>query len=320
MKKIALCFLISYDHILNKEDIWREWIEHNADIINVYFHYTDYNKIKSEWIKQHVLPASFIAKTTYFHVVPAYMSTLFYAMKSDEDNQWFCFLTDSCVPIITPEKFRKKFMKNQMQSIMRWKPAWWNVCVSKRANLAKLSKEYHIGNDPWFILCKEDALTCNYFAFSELHLFSLICKGGLANESIFIIMLKKYNKHHNIINEITHAADWDRMSSDTSPYVFREATNENIRWIDETLKKNKEVMFLRKVDPSFPNEILEKYCKSKNSIYKNKNKNKNLLFYIVPNSPLGYIIAGFFFLLVFSCIFTAINISTAYHSQYMSQM
>ena len=37
--KIALCFIISYDHILNKEDIWKEWIEFNKDIINVYFYY-----------------------------------------------------------------------------------------------------------------------------------------------------------------------------------------------------------------------------------------------------------------------------------------
>ncbi len=135
-------------------------------------------------------------------------------------------------------------------------------------------------------------------------------------------MLKKYNKHHTIINEITHAADWDRMSSDTSPYVFREATNENIQWIDKTLKKNKEVMFLRKVDSSFPNEILEKYCKSKNTVseHKHKNKNRNALFSCIPNPPLGYIVVGLFCILVFSCIFTVINISTAYHSQYMSQM
>ena len=32
--KIALCFIINYEHILNKELIWREWIEPNKDIIN----------------------------------------------------------------------------------------------------------------------------------------------------------------------------------------------------------------------------------------------------------------------------------------------
>ena len=262
MKKIALCFLISYEHILNKEEIWREWIKPNKDIINIYFHYTNYEKIKSEWIKSHALPANFIASTSYFHVVPAYMSTLFYAIKTDSNNQWFCFLTESCVPIISPENFRNNFLKYQNQTIMKWKPAWWNVYLSKRANLVKLPNEYHLGNDPWFILCKQDAIICNHFALSQTKLFNIICAGGLANESIFIIMLHKYTRSNEIINKVTHAADWERMSSSTSPYVFKEATNENIKWIEQAIKKCPETMFLRKVSPSFPNEIIEKFCKS----------------------------------------------------------
>lgn len=285
MKKIALCFIISYDHILNKEDLWREWIEENKDIINIYFHYTDYTKIKSDWIKKHALPKNFVVPTTYFHVVPAYMSILYYAMKRDVSNQWFCFLTDSCVPIITPQQFRNKFFKNQYKTIMRWKPAWWNVQICRRANLAKLSKDYHLGNDPWFILCKEDAVLCNKFALTEPKLFNLICQGGLANESIFIIMLKKYYRiYNNIINEITHATDWDRMMTTTSPYLFRDATSENIAWIEESLEKFPEVMFLRKVDSCFPSEILEKYCKPKNISYMD-----DIEFSFIPVFPYFYV-------------------------------
>ena len=43
--KVALCFIINYHQILNKENIWIKWIEKNKDIINVYFHYRDYNSI-----------------------------------------------------------------------------------------------------------------------------------------------------------------------------------------------------------------------------------------------------------------------------------
>jgi protoheme ferro-lyase len=42
--KTALCFLISYEHILNKEQLWIDWIKPNQDIINVYFHYKDINQ------------------------------------------------------------------------------------------------------------------------------------------------------------------------------------------------------------------------------------------------------------------------------------
>ena len=77
--KVALCFTISYEHILNKEHIWREWIEPNKDIINVYFYYKDHSKIQSSWIKEHTLPKSHIRETSYYHVIPAYISLMNYA-------------------------------------------------------------------------------------------------------------------------------------------------------------------------------------------------------------------------------------------------
>ena len=120
--KVALCFIISYEHILNKENIWKKWIEPNKDIINVYFYYKDIHKIKSEWILKHTLPSNHIYKTSYFHVIPAYVSVLNYAL-NDNNNQWFCLLTDSCCPIISPKKFRYLFYQNYNKSIMNWKKA-----------------------------------------------------------------------------------------------------------------------------------------------------------------------------------------------------
>ena len=118
--KIALCFIISYDHILNKEEQWIRWIEPNKDLINVYFHYGDYKKIKSKWIRDRAIPIEYIARTSYFHVVPAYMSLLNYAAVHDTQNQWFCLLTDSCVPIVSPLKFREMFLTYYKYGIFKW--------------------------------------------------------------------------------------------------------------------------------------------------------------------------------------------------------
>ena len=107
--KVALCFIISYEHILNKEDIWREWIEPNKDIINVYFYYKDIKKIKSQWIREHAIPPNYIFETSYYHVIPAYLSVMDFAATHDKNNSWFCMLTDSCCPIISPKKFRHLF-------------------------------------------------------------------------------------------------------------------------------------------------------------------------------------------------------------------
>ena len=107
--KVALCFIISYEHILHKEQLWIDWIKPNKDIINVYFHYKDFNMIKSPWIKQYTIPPNLTQNTTYYNVVPAYMSILIYAFHHDKANLWFSLLTDTCVPIISPTKFRKLF-------------------------------------------------------------------------------------------------------------------------------------------------------------------------------------------------------------------
>ena len=170
--KVALCFIISYKHIVNKEQIWIDWIEPNKDIINVYFHYTNFSLIKSEWIKKHVLPKEFIMHTDYAHVVPAYLSLLLYGLTTDEENKWFCFLTESCSPIVSPQSFRKIFMENYNKTIMSWKRAYWNPNFTKRANLDKLQEEFHLTNTPWFIINKDNALilikySCDSYSTTE---------------------------------------------------------------------------------------------------------------------------------------------------------
>jgi hypothetical protein len=265
--KIALCFIISYDHILNKEYLWREWIEPNKDIINVYFYYKDLKKIKSPWILQHALPESYIHETSYYHVIPAYLSLMQFALKYD--NQWVCLLSDSCCPIISPNRFRSLFYQLWNRSIMSWKPAWWNINIHKRANLALLPQELRLGNDPWFVLKRENVKQILYFTKKHTDVVKTICNGGLANESLFSIILSGYNelnsvKGSSVINAVTHLTDWTRMKSATSPHIFKDANEIDINFIEENLEKNIYAMFIRKVASEFPDEILRKYIFKKN--------------------------------------------------------
>ena len=250
---MALCFTISYDHVLIKEDVWRKWIEPNLDIINVYIFYKDYSKIKSEWIKDHCIPAKYIRKTSYYHVIPAYVSLLRHGLESDPANQWFCFLTDSCCPIISPTKFRELFLSNSCKSIMKWARADWNVNFHRRANLRLLKANYHLKNDPWFTLAREHAVYCIQTMKSNTRLTDLICSGGLANESLFAILL---HKQPNVVNASSHLTDWTRMTSATSPYIFSRWSNDGAFILSE-LKANPYIMFIRKVTAEFicPNII-----------------------------------------------------------------
>jgi hypothetical protein len=268
--KIALCFIINYDHILNKENIWREWIEPNKDIINVYFFYNDFRKIKSKWIKEHSIPPNNIVSTSYYHVVPAYLSILNFAFKYDEQNKWFCMLTDSCCPIISPKRFRYLFYKNYNKSIFSWKQAWWNTEFHKRANLAKLPKDLWLANDPWFVLTRENVNQIFHFVSNQKTITKTVCDGGLANESLFAIIFKFYkeledkSRGSHITCAVSHLADWKRMSSATSPHVFKNADEDDIKFIDKELERNHYAMFIRKVTPEFPDEVLRHYIYEQN--------------------------------------------------------
>lgn len=258
--KAALCFIISYEHILHKEQLWIDWIKPNNDIINVYFHYKDINMIKSPWMKLYTIPPKLTQQTSYYNVVPAYMSILSYAYQHDQNNVWFCLLTDSCVPIISPEKFRKLFFEHYQASIIKCKPAYWNITIHRRANLRLLSKEFWLSNDPWFTLCRDHVHKCILFLTLKNNIYQQINSGGLANESMFAIILQTFNELTNplrMINESATVADWTRMSSPTSPYTFKEASQENMNIICDLLKENKYVMFLRKVHKTFPDSVLK---------------------------------------------------------------
>jgi hypothetical protein len=259
--KIALCFIINYEHVLNKEALWREWIEPNKDIINVYFYYKDLKKIKSDWIRNHTIPPNYIVETSYYHVVPAYLSIMSFAYQHDTNNSWFCLLTDSCCPIISPKKFRYLFYENYSRSIFSWKKAWWNIEFHKRANLYKLPEELRLANDPWFVLKREHVHLCIQYANTKKEVVKTICNGGLANESLFAIILQAYKQLHNnsIICSPSHAVDWSRMKTATSPHVFNEVNNTNIQFIEKSLNENKHVMFIRKISPDFSDDLLNKY-------------------------------------------------------------
>ena len=108
--------------------------------------------------------------------------------------------------------------------------------------------------------------------------------GGLANESMFAIILQTFNELTNpdkLINQSATVADWSRMSSPTSPHLFKTNSEENINIICNLLKENKYAMFLRKVDPAFPDEALKQIIyNGLNELKKVDNDNDNCLTFL----------------------------------------
>ena len=257
--KVALCFLVSYQNSLNKEDVWRKWIEPNKDILNIYIHYNPKVPIASPWIGSHIIPKKYIRRTSYYHVVPAYMSILGYAFSRDTENQWFCMLTESCAPLVSPQKFRSMFLSNASQSIFRWKKPWWNPDFHWRANLKHFTEDMRLAHEPWFVLARADVQQCIGYPISNPKIYNLVCKGGLANESIFAIILYQSKRLSQVISEISHIADWEKPSSETSPYVFKNGSPSEMAFLRASIKKNEYALFFRKVAPSFPDTTLSAF-------------------------------------------------------------
>lgn len=251
--KVALCFIIN--NTLYKEEIWKKWIKENSFLFNVYFFYKNKHSITSQWILQHCIPENYILPTSYFYIVPAYFSLMEYAFFHDKQNKWFCFLTESCVPIVSPSLFLISFYKNYNKSILKWEKSRWNIDFHTRANLKYLHKDYHLSNTPWFILERNHVYVLLQFVKLETKMFRLICKGIIANESIFAIILKHYHLLNQVINENSTIMDWTRMTSSTSPYVF--SSEEDRESINDLIEKNKYALFLRKIHKDFPDEFLE---------------------------------------------------------------
>ncbi len=93
-----------------------------------------------------------------------------------------------------------------------------------------------------------------------------ISSGSIANESLFAIILYSYRQldlKGPVISAATHITDWTRMTSATSPHIFKEANEKDIKFIDSELNKNMYSMFIRKVAPEFPNDILKRYIYEK---------------------------------------------------------
>ena len=301
--KIAICFLISRENKINKEHIWVRWLEENKDIINIYIHYSDYYKIKSSWIKDHVIPKRYITPTDYYHIVPAYMSLMEYASFHDKNNKWFCFITESCCPIIPANTFRHLFLRYYQKSIMTYCPIWWNPSYVHRANLLSFKKEHQLANNPWFILSRNAVNKCLSYRREKNNTYNFICRGNIANESIFAMILNNYdmlNKEH-VINEDVVMTDWKHMDSPTSPHSFHKGDEEELRFIDKNVKK-KYAIFLRKVTSDFTDETLYKYI----NLSPINNNNKKYSYYL---NTMLYICMIFFFIY-------EINISISYHTQY----
>jgi hypothetical protein len=251
--RAALCFLLGRGHGLIHEACWIDWIAPNADWIDVYVHSPPTSR-DSEWVRAHRLPPAYLHPTSYWHVMPACLSLMGYAVTQDARTQWACLLTESCVPLVSPAAFRARFQEDHGRSLIRCQPAYWPVQFHTRAHLRDQPIAWQLANDPWFTLTRVHVEQCLHWVVADPAWVRHIWSGGLANESYVAMALARsgeYPVSPRVIPVSSTVADWSRMASATSPYTFRHATPDNLACLC-AWATNPYRLFWRKADASFP--------------------------------------------------------------------
>lgn len=132
----------------------------------------------------------------------------------------------------------------------------------------------------------------------------------MANESIFAIILYSMNVLGRVKREVTHCVDWSRMSSTTSPHIFKEGSKRDLEHIDKFLKENHCTLFLRKTHSEFPDQILLNYIYEREKISEERvSKLKRIEYGFLFQRVLVYLMKfSFIGFLLFSCYYVYISL------------
>jgi hypothetical protein len=265
MASVTFCFLVTRD--LVKEHIWRQWFDRLAALdfkFNIITHVSPVQKdlVCSDWLRQTLLPDNYLCDTAWAWLMQAELALYNYAVRY-KPAAWYTLHSESCVPFVTPEKFIEQFKQYKAHTFLSYSKAWWTPTPvpNDRANLHLLPTDYHWAHPQWSILCHADLEKLLELAATDQDLTAILLKGHTADESFLAIYLYKINNFQNVINKATTLVDWKRAPGGGSPYVFHdwiEADKTAVAELQTGERKNN-YLFLRKVGPTFPDEILREW-------------------------------------------------------------
>jgi len=269
MNDVTFCFLVSAD--LTKEHIWREWFDRLQQLqfkfaIVVHCSHSRAGNVRSDWLKQHFLPKERMRATAWGWIVHALMSMHEYAVIT-HPAAWYSTHTETCVPMVSPEKFIDTFNHRKQHSLMSYAKAWWNPgrgwSTNKRANLHLLPPAMHLVHSAWCIFCHEDLSQMVGLSKTDKtvgQVLNVLARGHVADESYAAVLLLIINNLKNVINQPATLVDWTRTKNRNNPHTFVEWTQRDEMSVCNIRKNVKsEYMFMRKVGPAFPDHVLRRH-------------------------------------------------------------
>ena len=261
---VTFCFLVTRD--LSKEHIWREWLEGLNRLqfkCAIVVHCSHKGSIQSEWLKQHLIPDECTRKTEWGWVLNAMMSLYAHAIHA-HPAAWYTLHSETCVPVVSPERFVEIFKRHKQHTFVSHCPAWWDPLKVHRANLHLLPPRLHLAHSQWCIFCHEDLHQMINLPKTDEHVNAVlqtVTQGHASEESYAAIMLLMINNLKNVVNRPTTLVDWKRTPNGNNPHTFVEWTDADasiVRFIRH--ESPNEFMFMRKIAPTFPDHVLRNPC------------------------------------------------------------
>jgi hypothetical protein len=262
MNKTTFCFLVTQD--LAKEHIWREWFDGLSRLqfkhaVVVHCSLSNMDKVKSDWLRQRFMPDECMRPTVWGWLVGAMMSMYDHAVQT-HPAEWYTLHSESCVPMVSPERFIEIFNKHKQRSFISYDKIWWDPKQVNRANLHMFPPQMHLVHPQWCIFCHEDVSQMVNLSKTNEQIkraLSVLMRGNTADESYAVVLLIMINRLKNVINKQTTLADWKRTPNGNNPYTFNTWTLHDMESVREIrMTKANEHMFMRKVGPAFPDDVL----------------------------------------------------------------
>lgn len=143
--KICLGFII-IDHI-KKEDFWKRWMDLDTELFNVLIH--SKNEYKGTHFQDCLIDTveNSWEKTLKVHIA------LYENFLKNPENQKLCILSESCIPLQTPDKLRD--ILNDGFSYGYWRRPWWRIENSSRKT-GRAVRSHLVASDQWVVLDRKD--------------------------------------------------------------------------------------------------------------------------------------------------------------------
>jgi hypothetical protein len=200
--------------------------------------------------------------TAWGWLVGAMMSMYDYAVQT-QSAEWYTLHSDTCVPMVSPDRFVQIFNKHKQHSFVSYDKIWWKPEIVRRANLRMLPPQMHFVHSQWCIFCHEDLSQMVHLSKTNeriKNLLSIVSSGHTADESYAAVLLFNINGLKNVIKKPTTLVDWKRTPNGNNPYKFETWAFDDAKIVHDIRKTTpNEHMFMRKVGSAFPDDVLRRH-------------------------------------------------------------